>query len=129
MSVDLKSLRTLLLTGSGVALVAAYPVLRFGSPEVIGAALAGALLSTGNAVLGFLAIEFAFGKSSMMFLKIVLGGMGIRMMLMLGIMLALILVWDVPAVALTVAVLAFYAVYLGFEVLHLHRKVSVKHRE
>ena len=102
---------------------------RYGSAEVIAAISAGAALSTANAVLGFLAIEYAFGKSSMTFLKIVLGGMGVRMVMMLGIMLALILVLGVPAVPLTVSVLVFYVVYLVFEILFLQKKVSVKHRE
>ena len=43
--------------------LAAYPLIRFGTRDMIIAAGAGALLSTVNVLLGFLTVEFAFEKS------------------------------------------------------------------
>ena len=107
----------------------AYPLQRYASPEVIVAVVAGALLSTVNVLLGFLAIERSFERSYTTFLKYVIGGMGLRLLLMLGGMILLILAARVQAVALVVSMLVFYVVYLVMEIAYIHKKMSVKHRE
>jgi hypothetical protein len=106
--------------------LAAYPLIRFGTREMIIAAGAGALLSTVNVLLGFLTVEFAFEKSYTTFLKAVLGGMGIRMVMMLGAMLVLIMLVQLHALALMISLLGFYLVYLILEVLFLQRRVLEK---
>jgi hypothetical protein len=111
------------------AAVLAYPLLRFASPGVAVAAAAGAAMSTLNALLGYAAIEYAFGKSYTTFLKVVIGGMGVRMLAMLGIMLVLILAFRLPALPLTLSMLGFYMVYLVLEILFIQTKVMVKSRE
>ena len=87
------------------------------------AAAAGAALSTLNVLAGFLAIEYAFEKSYTTFLKAVLGGMGVRMVVMLGALLALIVFVRLHAVALTLSLLGFYLVYLILEILFIQRKM------
>ena len=109
--------------------VMAYPLARFASQEVLVGALAGGLLSTINVLLGFLAIEYSFERSYTAFLKTVLGGMVVRMMVMLGAMVALILVVRVHAGALTVSMLGFYLIYLVMEVVFIQKKVLVRNRE
>lgn len=111
-----------------VVLLAGYPMLRFASGEVIGGALIGAVLSTLNVMLGYLAIEYGYGKSSTVFLRTVMGGMGLRLLFMLGSMTVLILLCRVHAAALTVSVLGFYAIFLVLEVLFLQRKVLVNNQ-
>jgi len=112
-----------------VAAVAAYPLLRLNNPEIFVAALAGTALSTLNVLAGFLTIEIAFGKSYTSFLKAVLGGMGLRMLLLLGALTLLVTVYHLHTVALTVSLLGFYVVYLVLEILYLQKKVVVKNRE
>ncbi len=109
--------------------VMAYPLARFASREVLVGALAGGLLSTINVLLGFLAIEYSFERSYTTFLKTVLGGMVVRMMAMLGTMVALILIVRVHAGALTVSMLGFYLIYLVMEVVFIQKKVLVRNRE
>jgi hypothetical protein len=111
-----------------VALVAAYPTFRFASAEIVVAMSIGALLSTVNVLLGFLAIEFSFDKSYTTFLKIVLGGMGVRMALLLAVLLVLIKVVELHAVALTVSLLSFYLIFLVLEVLFIQKKAAVKNQ-
>jgi hypothetical protein len=111
------------------AAVLSYPLLRFASPAVVVAVVAGAVMSTLNALLGYVSIEYAFGKSYTTFLKVVIGGMGVRMLGMLGIMLVLILVFRVQPLPLTLAMLAFYLVYLVLEILFIQTKVVVKGQE
>lgn len=115
-------LGTLVILGG----LAAYPLIRFGSTEVVVAAGAGALLSTVNVFLGFFTIEYAFERSYTTFLKAVLGGMGVRMLLMLGAFLMLLLVAHVHAIALTISMLGFYIVYLILEILFLQRRILGK---
>jgi hypothetical protein len=112
-----------------VAAGAAYPLIRLHNPEILVAALAGTALSTLNVLAGFLTIEIAFGKSYTSFLKAVLGGMGLRMLLLLGALTLLITVCHLHTVALTVSLLGFYVVYLVLEILYLQKKVEVKNRE
>jgi hypothetical protein len=111
------------------AAVLAYPLLRVASPAVVVAVVAGAAMSTLNALLGYVSIEYAFGKSYTTFLKVVIGGMGVRMLGMLGIMLVLILAFRVQPLPLTLSMLAFYLVYLVLEVLFIQTKVVVKGRD
>jgi len=128
MKIDARFPRQIALTLFGVSAVAAYPLSRYGSAEVITAAVAGALLSTVNVLLGFFAIEYAFDKSYTVFLKAVLGGMGLRMLLLLGVMIALILVFHMHTVALTISLLGFYLIYLILEVLFIQKKMLVRNQ-
>lgn len=109
-----------------VSALAAYPLLRYGSADVIAAVAAGAFLSTLHVLLGFLTIEYAFDKSYTVFLKAVLGGMGLRLILLVGALLVLILVAGMHAVALTVSVMVLYLIYLILEIFFLQRKVLAK---
>ena len=111
-----------------LALVAAYPLLRYGNEAVIFAVLAGAALSTVNVLAGFLTIEFAFDRSYTTFLKAVLGGMGIRMALMLGALLVCILGFRLHTLAVTIGMMVPYSVFLVLEILYLQKKVQVKHQ-
>jgi hypothetical protein len=86
------------------------------------------LLSTVNVLLGFLAIECSFERSYSTFLKAVLGGMGLRMVLMLGAMWVLISMFQMHALALALSMLGFYLVYLVMEILYIQRKVVVKNQ-
>lgn len=111
------------------AAAAAYPLIRLQSPDVVLAVAVGCALSTLNALAGFVTIEIAFGKSYTAFLKAVLGGMGVRMVLALGGLTILIAVYHLHTVALTVSLLGFYVIYLALEILYLQKKVVAKNQE
>ncbi|MEW6509683.1 MAG: hypothetical protein AB1428_01850 [Bacteroidota bacterium] len=114
---------------AGSAALIAFPLVQYGTPEIVWAVAAGALLSTVNVLLGYVAIEYSFEKSYTTFVKAVLGGMGLRMAAMLAALTALIVFGGMHAVALTVSVMGFYAVYLVMEIVFIQRKVSLKNRE
>jgi len=128
MKIDARFPRQVALTLLVASALSAYPLSRYGSPEVIRAVAVGALLSTVNVLLGFLAIEYAFDKPYSVFLKAVLGGMGVRMLLLLGVMIVLILVFHMHTVALTVSLLGLYVIYLVLEVLFIQKKVSLRNQ-
>lgn len=108
------------------ALLGGYPLLKYGSDEVVAGVLLGAGISTINVLLGFLAIEFAFNKSYTIFVRTVIGGMGVRLVIMLGLLALLIGIFHVHAFALALSLLGFYAVFLLLEVLFIQRKVTLK---
>jgi hypothetical protein len=112
-------------TTGTVVLIAAYPLARFASGDIMQAVVAGGVISVCNALAGFFALEYAFGRSYTTFLKMVLGGMGVRLACMLGLMLALIVMFHMHAVALTFAILALYLPFLVLEILYLQKKVMV----
>lgn len=102
--------------------IAAYPLYRFSSSDVMVAVAIGAGLSTVNVLAGFLAIEYSFGRSHTTFLRVVLGGMGIRMVFLLGAILVLIKLVGVDIVALTSSLFCFYTIFLVLEVIFIQKK-------
>ena len=113
---------------AAASLLLAYPLWAFASGEVREAVAAGAALSTINVMLGYAAIRFSFDRSHTTFLKAVLGGMGVRLLVMLGAFTALIMVFGFQAVALTVSLLAFYAVFMVLEIVFIQQRMTVKNR-
>jgi cation transporter-like permease len=109
-------------------LLLAYPLTALGSGEVRTAVAAGAALSTVNVMLGYLAIRYSFDRSHTTFLKAVLGGMGLRLLFMLGAFTALIMGFGLHPVALTVSLLGFYAVFMVLEIVYIQRRMTVRNR-
>jgi len=107
-----------------VSVVASYPLAAYGTREVIIASVLGAFLSTLNVLLGYAAIEYSFGKSATTFLKVVLGGMGIRLVLLLGTIVVLIKLFAVHVGGLVTSLGFFYIVYLTLEILYIQKKVE-----
>jgi hypothetical protein len=110
------------------AAVAAIPIAAYGSPEITVAAATGALISAINALLGYIAIVYAMKGSYSTFLRVVLGGMVVRLGFMLGSLALCIGVFHFHAVALLVAVLVFYAAYLILEILYIQRHMIFENR-
>lgn len=129
LKIDGGFLRRIAVVIAVVGLLLAYPLAAYASREIILATVAGAVLSTINVLLGYLATEYSFQKSYSTFLKAVLGGMGVRMLLILGAMVILILQYRMNAVALTVSMFGFTVIYLVLEVLFIQKKVVVRNRE
>jgi hypothetical protein len=112
----------------GIAVISSYPLYRYASAEVIRASIVGALLSLANVLAGYAAIEYSIDKSYTTFLKLVLGGMGARLFVMLGALLILIEVFDFPAAALVVSLLGFYTIFLVLEIFFIQRKLTSRNQ-
>ena len=111
-----------------VGVAALYPLLAFGSPEVVTAALMGCLMSVLNALAGSMTLEYALDKSYSTFFKFVFGGMGIRMVILLGTLYLLIAAFGIQKIPLTVSLLGFYMIFLILEVISIQRKVEVRNQ-
>lgn len=107
------------------AVLMAYPLIRYGSADIIRSIVVGAILSTVNVLLGYLAIVYSLRKSYSTFLKMVLGGMGVRMAILLAALIVLIKLLGFHAVALTTSMLVFYVIYLVMEVLYIQKVMIV----
>lgn len=106
--------------------IGSYPLTHYASAEIIQAAIAGAILATINVLLGYMAIEYSFGKSATTFMKYVLGGMGVRMFTLAGLLILLIKMFGFHAGALVTSMGIYYVVYLVLELNFIHKKVSIK---
>jgi hypothetical protein len=111
-----------------VSVLASYPLAVYGTREVIRAVILGAFLSTLNVLLGYATIELSFAKSVTTFLKVVLGGMGIRLVLLLGTIVVLIKFFDTHVGGLVTSLGFFYIVYLTLEILYIQKKVEQQHQ-
>jgi hypothetical protein len=126
MRLDVSFPKQILIAFVSIGALAAYPLVKYGSDEILKAATAGALLTTVNVLIGYAAIEYSFGKSTATFFKFVLGGMGIRMFFMAAVLVLLLRGLDFNAPALVGSMGVFYAVFLTLEVLFIQKKVSLK---
>ena len=108
------------------AVFSAYPLFAFASAEVIRAYIAGVTISLANVLAGYAAIEYAIDKSYTTFLKAVLGGMGVRMLAMLGVLLILIKIFQYQAVPLVVSLMGFYILFLVLEIMFMQKEMSKK---
>ena len=126
MNIDWSFPKRVLLALVIVGGLSAYPLAAYGNGEIVKASMVGALLTTVNVLLGFAAIEFSFDKSTTTFFKYVIGGMGIRMMLLAGLLVLLIKVFAFHIPALIASMGILYVVFLTLEVLYIQKKIQSK---
>jgi len=120
--------KQVLITLAASAALAAYPLWKLGSFEIVEAAIMGALISTINVLVGYFAIEYSFTKSYTTLLKAVLGGMGLRMAFILVALLLLIKVFGFHTAALVTSLLGFYVIFLILEVIFIQKKLVQKNQ-
>jgi len=126
MKIDWAFPKQIALALAVIGSLAWYPLARYGTPEIVSAAATGALLATLNVLMGFASIEYSHGKSATVFFKVVLGGMGIRLLCLALALVFLMKVLHLHAGALVGSLGIFYAVFLVLEVLFIQKKVSIK---
>jgi hypothetical protein len=97
---------------------------QYADDEIANSVLASGILCMFHLVVGFIILEAAFEKSPTSFLKRVLGGMGLRLSVMLIVLFFLIGMDSVDDTWLLLGLLGWYAIALGFEIMALQRKVA-----
>jgi len=111
---------------AGAALLTYYPISEFATSEVIHGIIAGGVMSLINLLLGYVAIEISYERSHTTFLKYVLGGMVVRLMLMWGVLLVLIRLYHFHSASLMLSLLFFYVMNLVLEIFYLQKRVASK---
>jgi hypothetical protein len=123
---DRAFLKVVLAVFGTITLLSWYPLAAYGTPAIVSSVVAAAVLSLLHLVSGYWAIEYSFDKPPTTFLKVVLGSMGVRLVVMSGAFVLLIKVYDMQVLPLMVALLFFYGVNLGLEIYYLQKKVKLK---
>ena len=126
MKIDWSFLRLVIFCFAGAALLTYYPISEFATTEVIHGIIAGGVMSLINLLLGYAAIEISYERSHTTFLKYVLGGMVVRLMLMWGVLLLLIRVYNFHSASLMLSLLFFYVMNLVLEIFYLQKRVTSK---
>jgi hypothetical protein len=126
LKIDWNFLRLVAFCFTASALLTYYPISQFATDEVIKSIIAGGVISLLNLLLGYFAIEISFERSHTTFLKYVLGGMVGRLMLMWGVLLILIRLYDFHSASLMLSLLFFYVMNLVLEIFYLQKRVSTK---
>jgi hypothetical protein len=112
---------TIVLGVVAATLAAAWPVL---APESRGAVLTGAGFASVNTVAAYVLAVTAIGRSPNVFVGAVLGGMVVRMGVMLLAFVAAVRVGALPAVPLALSLLGYFVAFLLFELTVLHRRMT-----
>jgi hypothetical protein len=110
----------------GVVVLVVLPLSVYSSKEIVLSVVASGLASLIHLMLGYLFIEYGFDKPNTTFLKIILGGTFVRMLLLVGIVVLLIRVYQFHVMSLMISFLLFYVLNLVLEVHLLQKKVALK---
>jgi hypothetical protein len=89
------------------------------------ATIVGGLLAAANTLVAYFLVGWAEKRTTKLFLGAVLGGMLGRMAVLLMAVVAAILYFGLPKVPLAVSLLAYFVVFLVFELRVLHQKTTV----
>jgi hypothetical protein len=124
--IDWSFLRLVVLCFASAAVLTYYPISEFATTEVLHGIIAGGVMSLINLLLGYAAIEISYERSHTTFLKYVLGGMVVRLMLMWSVLLLLIRVYNFHSASLMLSLLFFYVMNLVLEIFYLQKRVTSK---
>lgn len=128
MKLDWVFLRLVGLYAIVVAFLILYPISTVVDAEALRSIVAGGLLSLFHLLFGYITVESGFDKKSTTFLKIVLGGMVVRLFLMAGIVFVMLKSFQFDPLSLMLSLLFYYVMNLVLEIYLLQRKVSVNHQ-
>ena len=112
---------TLVLAAVATLLAAGWRVL---PPDTASAVAAGGVLAAFNTIVAYSRVLWSTGRSTNVFLGVVLGGMVARMALMLVAVTLAIVAFGLPKAPFTISLLAFFTPFLGLELTILHRRTS-----
>jgi len=123
---DWRFLRLVAYLYAGASVTGYIVISRYGSHEALRSAVVADLASLVHLLLGYGAVEYSFGKSNITFLKIVLGGIGLRLFLLASLVLVLLRYYAFDPLSLTLSLLFFYVLNLILEIYLLENRVSIK---
>ncbi|MCL5268818.1 MAG: hypothetical protein M1469_12075 [Bacteroidetes bacterium] len=120
------TMRTLAVSLIAIAVISIILIWKYAGDGFGGAYFLGALLGVVNGAVGFYTIEKFIDQSSLVFLKGISLGMGIRLLLLLGIFILLIEVFKTPIIPLVTGLIVFYFTMTIFEVIFLNKRMAFK---
>jgi F0F1-type ATP synthase assembly protein I len=109
-----------------IGVLAAYPLFKAGDREITVGFITGCLISLVSVTVGYLLIEYGIEKPNATFLKIILGGMVVRLILIPVVVVVLIRIFQFHLVSLTASLFLSYFLFLIVEILFLNKKLALK---
>jgi len=126
MKIDWGFPKYVFLTCAILVALGIYPLLTYGTREIIAGVIAGSVLAILNVLFSYFSTEYAQGKSNKTFLKAVLGGMGIRLVVSLTAVLVLVRVFDFHIMSLVSSFLFLYFLFMFPIILVYNKKLSMR---
>jgi hypothetical protein len=124
--IDWAFLRLVLYCTLGVAGLVVLPMALLADHEVVRSVVASGVASLIHLLVGYTLIEVGFDKPNTTFLKIILGGTLLRMIVLVGIVFVLIRFYQFHAMSLMISFLMYYVLNLVLEIYILQKKVALK---
>jgi CDP-diglyceride synthetase len=109
-----------------IGALAAYPLYKFGDREITVGFITGCLISLVSVTAGYLLIEYGIEKPNATFLKIILGGMVARLILIPTVVVVLIRVFQFHLLSLTGSLFFSYFLFLILEIHFLNKELALK---
>ncbi|MCE1272985.1 MAG: hypothetical protein HGB01_07935 [Chlorobiaceae bacterium] len=79
-----------------------------------------------NALVGYLLFEYAFDKESKIFTLVVFGGVTLRLLVIMALVLVINVLHMVKSIDFVVSFISFYCIYLVVEILGYQKKNQLK---
>jgi hypothetical protein len=114
--------RYIVISSLIVIVLSSYPVWKYFTVNQINSFVFGYIISLINAVIGYKLNTMAFSKPTKSFMVLVFGGMGIRLMVVLLLLLILIQFTTLDSISLVGSVFFFYTLFISIEIYYLHKK-------
>ena len=112
--------RQIVMATLAIIVCGAYPMSLIDDMIIVRSVIIALLLSVIHAVLGYAALRFSDGKQFDQFIQIVLGGIGVRLIVMIALLLISVLAFELRIVVFMSALFGFYLVFLVMEIVHIH---------
>ncbi|RCK71887.1 MAG: ATP synthase protein I2 [Ignavibacteriae bacterium] len=126
MKIDRWFLKNLLVISLICLLLIAILLIYYKNESLTKAILAGFFLAVFNVTIGYLSIEYAHNKSITKFMKVLIGGMSIRLLILIICLLIFISIFNFHIVAFISSLFVFYIIFLIFEIVYIEKRLKSK---
>lgn len=117
--------RTVIIVVVAFGLISVVIVSNLGDSLFAGSYFLGALLGVANGAVGFVTIEKYIDKRTILFIKGVFLGMGIRLVLLLGVFIFLMLVIHVNIEGFVWGLFVFYFTMTALEIVFINKRLGL----
>jgi hypothetical protein len=124
--IDWAFLRLVLYCTLGVIGVVIVPLMLTSNPEVVRSVVASGVASLFHILVGYALIEIGFDKPNTTFLKIILGGTLVRMIVLVGVVFVLIRFYQYHTMSLMISFLMYYVLNLILDSHLLQKRVALR---
>lgn len=115
-------LKQVIYASIAVLIIGIYPVTVFANQVQIYSIISGFLIGLLNAFIGYRLNTLAFNKTVKKFMALVIGGMGLRILVIFLFLVILLYIVKLDEFTLIGSVFFFYVLFVSLEINYFHRK-------